>query len=113
MVRKTNLSATLRHKVVIQQPVVETDSVGEPIETFSHYATRKAKVSPLGGRETYRLQQYFSEATNVILMRYDSLTSAINTKMRILFDSRVFNIESVINVDEMNREIRVVCTEQT
>lgn len=111
--RKTPLTQRLRHKITIEQPTEAVDAVGEPIATWTTYATRKAEVMPMGGRETFRLQQYFSDATAVILIRYDSLAKAITTKMRVSYDSRIFNISSVINVDEMNREIKLVCTEET
>jgi SPP1 family predicted phage head-tail adaptor len=101
----------LMHKVTIQQATDTLDSAGEPIQTWATYATRSAEVMPMGGRETFRLQQYYADATAVIRLRYDSLTKAITPEMRVSFDSRIFNIESMINVDELNREIKLVCKE--
>lgn len=66
-----------------------------------------------GGREMYRLNQYFSEANIAFKVRYDSLTKGITTKMRISYDSRIFNIISAINKDEKNQEINIACTEDT
>ena len=103
----------LRHKIIIQQPTYSIGSAGGNILTWSDYAPRKAKAIPKGGQETFRLQQFFSEANMMFLLRHDSLTKAITSKMRVSFDSRFFDIIAAINEDELNQTIKLVCTEKT
>lgn len=102
-----------RYKIIVQQSTETVDSVGEPISAWSTYAARSAEVMPKGGNERFRFDQYNSDATIVFKLRYDSLTKNITTKMRVSYDSRIFNITSIVNVDEMNREIIIICTEET
>ena len=109
MVRTPHLA--YRHKIVVQQVTESTDSAGEPIKTWSDYIERKARIVPMGGREAFRYQQHFSERTSIFKTRFDSKTIQIDTKMRIVFNSRNFDIKSVINENEINREITIICDE--
>jgi len=111
--RKKPLGSQLRHRITIQEPTYSIDSSGGNTLTWTDYAIRKAKAIPKGGQETFRLQQFFSEANMMFMIRYDSLAKAITTKMRVSFDSRFFDIVAAINEDEMNQTIKLVCTEKT
>lgn len=102
-----------RHKVTIEEPTQTTDSVGEPIITWLTYASRSAKISYSGSREVYRFQQYISETDSVFTFRYDGKTKNITTKMRLSYNSRVYNIKGIVNYNEMNKEVIVACVEDT
>jgi SPP1 family predicted phage head-tail adaptor len=99
----------LRHRVTIQS-VTEgaQDANGEPAETTATLATRWASIEPLGGSEQYRSHEVHPEVTHAVRMRY---LAGVTPKMRIVFGSRTFEIESVIVADESNREIVCACKE--
>lgn len=101
----------LNKKVTVQSYTSAANSFGEMIETWSTYATRNASVEPLQGREFWAAQQLNSEVTSKIRLRYDSITGAITPKMRVQWDSRTFKIHSVINVNQRNREVQLMCSE--
>lgn len=105
-------SARLRSLVTIQTPTQTTDAYGAPTETWATYATRWAEVEPLSGREYFAAQQVASEVSHKIKLRHDSLTGSITPKMRISWDSRVFDINSVINAGERDREVELMCVER-
>ena len=101
----------LRHKITIETPAETQNSIGEPIPAWSTHTTRSASVEPLQGRELYRAKQVDSEVSIRFRLRHDSLTGAITTKMRVSWDSRLFDIESIINVNERNKEVHLMCVE--
>jgi SPP1 family predicted phage head-tail adaptor len=101
-------SGPLRHQIVIEEVTETRDSYGGVVETWSTFATVWASVGPIIGREYFASQQVQSEVTHKIRIRY---LSGVTTKMRVAFDSRVFNIESVLNVDERDTEMVLMVTE--
>lgn len=98
----------LRHRVTIQSVTTNTDSYGQPIESWSTFAEVWAAVEPLTGREYFQAQQLQAEVTYRVRIRY--LTGVLPT-MRVLHDSRTFEVQAVINLDERNRELHLMCRE--
>jgi len=99
----------LRHKIVIQTSTEANNSLGEPIQTWTTFATVRAGVSPLAGRETFRLDQVSADSDVKFTIRHlDSVT----TKMRISYDSRIFDIQSIANVNERDRMLILMCKER-
>ncbi|MDA8212164.1 MAG: phage head closure protein [Clostridia bacterium] len=98
----------LRHRVKIQQKSVTRDSFGAESVTWSDVATVWAVVEPLRGREFFGAQQVNAEVTTRIRIRY---RSGVVPTMRALYGSRVYDIQSVINLDERNRELQLMCKE--
>lgn len=98
----------LRHRVEIQRKEVQTDELLQQTEVWATYATVWASVRPIKGREYIAVKQVNAEISVVITMRY---VSGITPEMRVLFGSRVFEIVSVINVDERNRVLELMCKE--
>lgn len=105
-------SGRLRHRITVQTPTQATDDRGAPTDTWATYATRWAAVEPLSGREYFGAQQIASDITHQIRVRHDTVTGAINPKMRISYDSRTFDIESAINTGERDREVVLMCRER-
>jgi len=102
-------AGTLKRRVTIQS-VTEgaRDAYGEPDETITTHATRWASVEPLSGAELYRAHEVHPEVTHAVKMRY---LSGVTTKMRIVLGTRTFEIKSVLNSEEDNRELVLMCTE--
>lgn len=105
-------AGTKRHKITVQSATESTDSYGGTTQTWSTYTTCWAAIDPISGREFFSAQQVNSELTSKIYVGYDSKTAAITPKMRISYNGRTFRIVSPpINVNEMNREILLMCAE--
>lgn len=110
-------SGQLRRYCAIQRATVTTNTYGEPIQAWSTLTSRWMELRPLGGREYEEAAKQTPEATHAIVMR-KYLTTGANGKIaavlpedRILFHGRIFQILSVVMVDERNREMRLICKE--
>ena len=101
----------LKHKITIQSATETQDAYGEPVQTWATYAIRDAEIIPTAGNEYFVSQQVYSSQPVQFRLRYDNTVRQITPKMRISFDSKVFDIESVINFREMNRDIDLMCVE--
>lgn len=102
-------SGKLRHRVTLQTQVETQNSFGEQ-ETLSwqDYATVWGAVEPLQGREFFTAMQVNAETTVRIRIRY---MTGVTSRMRVSFDSRIYNIKSIIDPDERNRELQLMCSE--
>ncbi len=101
-------SGALRHLVKIQTYTKSRDAYGEEIETWEDFFAPHASIEPLIGREYLAAKQVQAEVSHKIRMRY---IAGITSTMRIVFGTRIFGIVSIINVQERNREIVIMATE--
>lgn len=99
----------LNKKITIQETTQTQNSYGEVIDAWSTYAFIWASVEPTSGREFMAAQQINSEITIAFRTRY---LSGVTAKMRISWDGRLFDIESVINPVEKNEQLLIICRER-
>jgi SPP1 family predicted phage head-tail adaptor len=86
----------LRHRITIQVDTPTQDDYGEPIASWGTFATRWAAVEPVSGRETVMAGDQQVEASGGVRVRLRRL-DGVSVKHRISWDSRLFDIESVVN----------------
>ena len=98
----------LRHRIEIQSPQEVRDTNGEVANVWVSTAKVWAAVEPLSGRELWQAQQIQSEATIRVRLRF---LSGLTTKHRILSGSRLLDVKAVINRDERNEELELLCSE--
>jgi len=98
----------LRHQIVIEQSTEARNSVGEVTASWATFATVRASVEPMQGRESFVASQDLAERTVRFRIRY---LAGITPKMRVSYDSRTFDIQSVVNREERNRETHILCRE--
>ena len=98
----------LRHSVTLQDLTTTTDAYGGRVKTWTDTATVKAKIQPLSGSELYAAMRLDSRITHKVVIRY---VPGINPIQRIKFGDRILNINAVINVEERNRWLEIMCTE--
>lgn len=98
----------LRHRITIQRQVNEVNDYGAPVTIWKNVATVWADIRPLSGREYFSAQQVQSEVTTQIWIRYHQ---GIVPTMRIKFGKRLFAIVSVINAQERNITLQLLCKE--
>lgn len=102
-----------RHRVTLQSPTgSQSAATGERTTTWSAEASDiPAMIQPFKAREHFAAQQAQSSTTHRILIRYGSEISDIDASWRVVYGSRVFVIDGIRNIDEMNRTYELLCTE--
>ena len=98
----------LRHQVVIQTPTETNDSQGQAIKSWGTFATVHAAVEPMSGREYFGASQINADTSTKITIRW---LSGITAKMRVSYDSKLYNIEAIRNIGERDRQIELMCSE--
>lgn len=101
----------LRKTVVVQSTNESRTSSGAVANTWATHCTRRAAVEPISGKEYFDARAENANVTVKFRLRHDSLTGLITPKMRVSYDSRYFDIESVINTGERDKEIILMCRE--
>jgi len=96
----------LRHRVTLQSKTETRDSYGGAVITWSDVATVYAAIEPLSGREWFAQQQVQSEVSVRIVVRYRAGITAAN---RIAHGATYYDILSVINHDEKDHMITLMC----
>lgn len=99
----------LRHRLQLQEYVEAKNTFGEATKAWSTFAEVWGAVMPLQGRERFSAQQVTPEVTHQIRIRH---RAALETKHRIQFGQRTFNIESILNRDERNAEQTLLAVEE-
>jgi SPP1 family predicted phage head-tail adaptor len=98
----------LPHHVSIQAATIAQNDHGEPISTWARVGKRWAEITPLAGNELAIGDQVNARQTHKIRIRnYTGLT----VKHRILHGTRTFDINSIANTSERNKEMILMCTE--
>lgn len=103
-------AGSLRHRVVVEQKTATADGYGGSTLAWTTFATVWAAIEPVSGREYFQAQQFQAAVTHKVTIRY---LSGINTTMRVKHNSRVFNIHSILNIEERCRELVLMCEEAT
>src|SRR5690625_2095255 len=67
-----------------------------------------ARIVPLSGTERYTAQQVQSELSHRVEMRY---REGIKPQMRVRYGERSFDTEAVLNLEEADRELHLMCSE--
>lgn len=98
----------LDHRVKLQTASRVTDSAGGWTVTWADTATVWASVEPVSGREPFVAQQLQGHVTHKVLIRY---RSGITHDMRVLFGTRKFDVQAVINDKERNETLMLYCQE--
>lgn len=101
-------SGELRNRITIQQKSVTRDTYGGETVTWTDVATVWAAVEPISGREYFSSQQIQAEVTTRIRIRHKT---GITPVMRVSWGTRLYDIISVIEINERNREIHLMCKE--
>ena len=102
------IAGRLDKRVTLQSATIARDDNGQPIETFSTVAEIWAAIDPIRGREFFSAQQVSADTTHRLTIRY---RAGVSVQNRILYGSRVFRIESVINPLERSERLELMCVE--
>ena len=101
------LAQQLRQVVTIEQRGSGETGYGENAVSWTAYASNvRASVEPMSGREA--LVSAANQGTHVtrIVMRY---LAGVTPQMRVVYDGRNYNIQSVANVGTRDRMLELIC----
>ena len=102
-------SGQLRHRIIIQVATeVQAATTGEVTKTWATWQTVWASIEPISGREYWQAQQTHAELTHKLRIRY---LPSLTVRHRVLFGTRVLEINAVQNLDERNIEMVLLCRE--
>lgn len=98
----------LRHRITLMRQVNEINDYGATQMKWKSVATVWAEVKPLSGREYFSAQQVQSEITTQIWLRH---LDGIKPSMRVKFGKRYLEIVAVLNTQERNVSLQLMCKE--
>ena len=115
---KKTTSSRLRHKLTLQQEVQTPDGAGGSVRSWQNVADLWAEIIPIGGsssklnlsagKEVMVGGQVQAEVSHRILLRY---RDGVLPSMRLVFESRIFNIRSVANIEERREKLELLVQE--
>ncbi len=99
---RKNATTRLRHRLTLQQEVKTADGAGGYSRSWTNIADLWAEISPISNRVIYGEEKLYAghieaRISHKITIRY---RSGLSTAMRLLFESRVFNIRAISFVNE-------------
>lgn len=98
----------LRHRIIIQVNTPTQNTSGEEVDSWATFATVCASVEPQSGDEKFDPEQFYSVTTVKFGIRY---LSGLTAKMKIVFDSKEYDIESIVQVKMIRKEMEIIARE--
>lgn len=98
----------LRHRLALQSNTQTADDYGQLTDSWATYDTVWGSVKPLRGDELLQAQQMYANISHLVRVRYNG---SILPTHRISHDSRILEINAILNTDERDRELMLYCTE--
>lgn len=102
-------SGKLRHKLIIESNTPTRSTKGEKIDAWSTFSTVWGSVEPISGKEYFAIDKINTDVDYRIKIRH---LPGITSSMRVTFGTRSFDILSILNIMERNREIHLMCKER-
>ncbi len=106
-----SLSGRLRHQIVIEESVETADGQGGFTTGWQNFATVWAEVKAVRSAGSHEAVQDH-QVQGVDRYRFTIRPLAgVTSKMRISYDSRLFNIRSVLDLDGTGRFLEILAEE--
>lgn len=104
-------AGTLNKIIQIQELTESKDQYGSVTESYTTIKTTRSSINPVNGNEKYINHQMLNEVSHKIEIRYDSNIN-LTPKYRILYKTKIFDIQNVLNISERNEKLILLCTEK-
>lgn len=98
----------LNRQVSLQQRTSARDTFGQGSVTWTEIAKVMAAIKPLSGRELQIAQAMNAEVTHEVTIRW---RRTINAGMRLVYQSRIFDIHSIVDVEMRHEALQLSCGE--
>ena len=99
-------AGSLCHSVIVERVSTVQDDAGQPVANWLPVRTTRASIEAVTGREVFHNQQLASQLTHTIKMRWSPVVIAPG--MRVRFGIKLYEIQSVENVSERNRVLKLL-----
>lgn len=108
----TTCISEMDKSITIQRVVGTTaDAHGQVDKTtdanWGAYTRTFAKVQTKGGREFWKIQQVNADVSHVWNCQYSKTLAAATPDMRLSHEGKIYEILSVIDIDEAHEEIEI------
>jgi SPP1 family predicted phage head-tail adaptor len=100
----------LRQRITLQKKLITKDPEGIPMDIWQDIATIWAAIEPLRGREYFQAATVQSQNMIRFTIRY---RKGITSEIRILYDSKFYDIQSVIDVNGCHQQLELMAKEVT
>ncbi len=100
----------LRHRVRLEHYTQTANAVGDPVKAWVAVTEVWSHIEPLSGRELEWAQQQHAEAAIRVTLRY---RAGVDPTYRVMFGARTFEVLAVVNPDERNERLELMCRETT
>lgn len=108
MTRFLQNAGKYRNPINIQSQTLIENEYGEKVPVWSNVYSTRAGVFPISGKEFISSERISGQVTHKVELRY---LPNVSKDMRISFNNRIFQIISVINFQEINKELQLMCSE--
>lgn len=104
-------SGLFRHRITFQEMGEGVDADGFPTGGASWRDVKDAwaMIKTLKGTEFFKSAATQNEISSRFVVRY---TTDLHPDMQIAYDGRAFAIESIINDDELDETLTIICNEK-
>lgn len=96
----------LNSRIVIQQLAAGQDAIGQPVQTWSDFATVWANVKHTSGIEQIKTSAETSTVKVSVQVRY---RAGLNAGMRVSHSGNFYNILAVLPDTETKSYVNLVC----
>jgi len=97
----------LRHRLTLQYKTQTRTATGDVVTTWVTDSTVYGAIEPLTGKEFFAAAQTQNETTVRVVIRYHA---TINANWRVVNDGKYYSIISVVNEDERDRMMVLMCS---
>lgn len=103
----------LNRYVQIQQRGATRDTFGQQVETWITLKPVYAYIEALSGTERAAAQSISTDVSHRLTFRYDDIFAdpRVVATYRVLYGTRIFDVNVMLNIDETNRTIQLLATE--
>jgi len=98
----------LNKRVTIQSPSESQDEYGQPTQDWTDVCSTWAGIRAATSKEVYAASSFVSKVSHVVTIRW---RSGIEADQRILYRSRIFEIQAVSDPDESRVELNLLSLE--
>lgn len=95
----------LRNKIHIQEFIDSTDEDGYPVQDWVTVHSLWSKIKTVKGSEAIDASKEINTLTYRFIVRY---TKGLHAKQRILFNGELYDIQSILNDDELQQTLTIV-----
>lgn len=103
-----NSIGKMRYKVKVERATNTRDAGGGLSQSFSPVSHVYANIVPKNANSAYRQGMLQEKVTHEITIRY---MNNVDTNSKITYGTRSFAVNGIVNVDERDRYLKLLCEE--